>query len=92
MALNWTMLDDAKRPVPLGEEHFVMTIDKGAEVTISIPEMAGASSRKLKESGRMWLTEQRVYIPLFLSLMVQFCDPHACCSLSSSALQGQEMI
>jgi hypothetical protein len=59
MALNWTMLDESKRPLPLPEEHTVMTVDKGAEVAITIPE-SGGSLKKLKETGRIWLTEQRV--------------------------------
>ena len=53
------MLDDSKRPVPLGEESTVMTIDKGAEITLSIP-VSGGTAKKLNESGRIWLTEQRV--------------------------------
>ena len=59
MALNWTMLDESKRPLPLPEEHTVMTVDKGAEVVLAISE-TGGSLKKLKETGRIWLTEQRV--------------------------------
>jgi WW domain-binding protein 2 len=58
MALNWTMLDESKQPVPLGEEHTVLTVDKGAEITLSIPD--AGSRKKIKGSGRVWLTEQRV--------------------------------
>ncbi|KAF8592201.1 hypothetical protein K439DRAFT_1400990 [Ramaria rubella] len=61
MALNWTMLDDSKQPVPLGGEHTVMTIDRGAEVILSIPDPnIDGTQKRLKGSGRIWLTEQRL--------------------------------
>ena len=58
MSLNWTMLDEAKRPIPLGEERTVLIVDKGVEVTLNVPGSGGL--KKLTESGRIWLTEQRV--------------------------------
>jgi hypothetical protein len=66
------MLDESRRPVPLEEEHTVMTIDHGAEVTLNIPE-SGGSPKKLTGSGRIWLTEQRV-LSSFDSMMVHRFD------------------
>jgi hypothetical protein len=69
MALNWAMLDDARNPVPIGHEITITTIDTGAEVTLIVPDSpptasgnAGGSggNKKLKESGRIWVTDQRV--------------------------------
>ncbi|KAI0034370.1 hypothetical protein K488DRAFT_69224 [Vararia minispora EC-137] len=68
MALNWTMLNADRTPVPLPGEITIMTIHFGAELMLTIPDAppAGASSaggsggsRKLKEEGKVFLTEQR---------------------------------
>lgn len=69
MALNWTMLDSSRNPVPLPNEMNILTVDDGAELALTIPDTLphqGASSggsggvRKLKETGRIHLTDQRV--------------------------------
>jgi hypothetical protein len=69
MALNWAMLDDTRSPVPIAHEMTITTIESGAELTLTIPDAppAGTSasggsggSKKLKETGRMWITDQRV--------------------------------
>ncbi|VDB89992.1 unnamed protein product [Peniophora sp. CBMAI 1063] len=69
MALNWAMLGPDGAPVPLPRESTVLTIDSGAELTVSIPDAppsgtasAGGSggSKKLKEEGRAYLTDQRL--------------------------------
>jgi len=70
MALNWTMLDAKRAPVPLPNETNIMTINPGAEVTVAIPEdpAPGSSSssaasrgvKKLKGFGGVWLTDQRL--------------------------------
>jgi hypothetical protein len=70
MSLNWTMLNPDRSLVPLPNEHIITTIDSGAELTLDIPDApptgsaatAGGSggSRKLKQSGSLWLTDQRV--------------------------------
>lgn len=70
MALNWAMLDESKLPVPIGEEHTVMTVHTGVEVTLNIPE-AGKDPKKFKESGGIWLTEQRVPVH-FMLFVVSF--------------------
>ncbi|KAI0045113.1 hypothetical protein FA95DRAFT_1561455 [Auriscalpium vulgare] len=69
MALNWTMLNPNRTPVPLPRELTILTIDSGAEVSIDIPNKppegsatAGGSggAKKLKESGKVFLTDQRL--------------------------------
>ena len=57
MALNWTMLDAHRAPVPLPDEMFIRTVESGPEITLVIP---GTPERKLKEPGRLWLTDKRV--------------------------------
>lgn len=74
MSLNWTMLSPARSPIPLPHELTIRTIDAGAELTLIIPDSPPSSSspsggsggsKKLKEVGRLWLTDQRVCL-LFL--------------------------
>lgn len=69
MALNWAMLKPDRTPVPLPGELIVMTVDSGAEVSLSIPDTppAGSSTsggsggaRKLNGTGKLFLTDQRV--------------------------------
>ncbi|KAL4251097.1 WW domain-binding protein 2-like protein [Abortiporus biennis] len=71
MALNWTMLSPDKSPVPLPHELIIRTVDHGVEVSLSIPDApptysnnakAGGSGgmKRLKEWGRIWLTDQRL--------------------------------
>ena len=69
MALNWAMLKEDRTPVPLPHELFIRTIESGPELTLIIPNTppSGVSTsggsggeKKLKESGRLWLSEQRV--------------------------------
>ncbi|KAH7098780.1 hypothetical protein BKA62DRAFT_744364 [Auriculariales sp. MPI-PUGE-AT-0066] len=55
MSLNWAMLDPSRNPVPLPDEHTVLTVEKGAELSLTTP--AGS---KLKEVGKLVLTEQRL--------------------------------
>ena len=78
MALNCVMLSPARSPIPLPHELTIRTLDSGVELTVLIPDAppsaaasAGGSggSRKLRETGRMWLTDQRVR-PLFPRLFV----------------------
>lgn len=70
MALNWTMLSPERTPVPLPNEKTIMTIEEGAEITLTVPDsppVAGAASggsggaKTLKGVGRIYLTDQRVY-------------------------------
>ena len=73
MALNWTMLDATRAPVPLAHESTIMTVDDGAELILTIPDVppapgatAGGSggSKRLKGMGKIYLTDQRVcYVP-----------------------------
>ena len=69
MALNWTMLNPDRTPVPLPRESPIMTVGSGAEVSLTIPDTpptASATSggaggeRKLKGTGKLFLTDQRV--------------------------------
>ncbi|THH07180.1 hypothetical protein EW145_g3567 [Phellinidium pouzarii] len=69
MALNWTMLNQNRAPIPLPNEITIMTVDDGAEIIIAIPNVpssqggsSGASveTKRLKETGRIYLTDQRL--------------------------------
>ncbi|KDQ64113.1 hypothetical protein JAAARDRAFT_27738 [Jaapia argillacea MUCL 33604] len=69
MALNWTMLSPDRSPIPLPHEQTITTIDSGAELGITIPDApptasasAGGSggSKKLREVGRIWVTDKRL--------------------------------
>ncbi|GJJ07070.1 hypothetical protein Clacol_001269 [Clathrus columnatus] len=61
MALNWTMIDESRRYVPLQDERNVMNVDQ-AELLLIVPgEVGGASNpKRLKENGSIWLTDQRL--------------------------------
>ena len=88
MALNWTMLTPDRVPVPLPNETTIMTVESGAEVSLTIPDSpptgsasAGGSGgeRKLKGIGKLFLTDQRVclFLHFFSSdshpIIVDFC-------------------
>jgi hypothetical protein len=62
MALNWAMIDADRAPVPLPHEMTITTIQSGVELSLTIPSAVSsdASSSKLKESGKIWMTDQRV--------------------------------
>ncbi|KAF8524588.1 hypothetical protein BU17DRAFT_74712 [Hysterangium stoloniferum] len=61
MALNWVTLNDTRQPVPIGEEHNVMVIGTGVEMVLSVPsQQSGGTPTKLKETGGIWLTDQRL--------------------------------
>ena len=77
MALNWTMLNPDRTPVPLPGETTILTINSGAEVSLTIPDVppgtadtAGGvgGTKKLKATGKMWITEKRVHLIYALSL------------------------
>ena len=68
MALNWTMMDEGRNPVPLPYEMIIKSIE-GAELSITIPDAPPSGSttsggsgvtKKPRSAGRMWLTDQRV--------------------------------
>jgi hypothetical protein len=68
MALNWAMIDEGRNPVPLPHEMNIRQME-GAELSLTIPdgppsvsETSGGSggTKKLKSTGRAWLTDQRV--------------------------------
>ncbi|KAI0775865.1 hypothetical protein BD413DRAFT_602409 [Trametes elegans] len=68
MSLNWVTLSPARQPTPLQDEITVSTLD-GVELTLQIPDAPprGTSSsggsggaKKLRETGRLYLTEQRL--------------------------------
>jgi len=59
------MLDDRQNPVPLPGEERVMTIDQGVEITLLVSNSRstggiGGSGDKLKETGKIWLTDKRL--------------------------------
>ncbi|KAH9016046.1 hypothetical protein EDB84DRAFT_1524820 [Lactarius hengduanensis] len=69
MALNWTMLNPNRAPVPLPNEMTIMTVDSGADVSITIPDTPPTTSatsggsggeRKLKSIGKLFLTDKRL--------------------------------
>ncbi|EDR12166.1 uncharacterized protein LACBIDRAFT_192514 [Laccaria bicolor S238N-H82] len=70
MALNWTMLKHDRSPIPLPNEHTITSIETGADLSLTIPDVppmtssstAGGSggAKRLKASGRIWLTDQRL--------------------------------
>ncbi|KAJ3572862.1 hypothetical protein NP233_g2803 [Leucocoprinus birnbaumii] len=68
MALNWTMLNPNRSPVPLPNELTITTVDSGVELSLVIPDappsgssLAGGSggTKRLKSMGKIWLTDQR---------------------------------
>jgi hypothetical protein len=72
MALNWTMLKPDRTPVPLPGELTIMTVESGAEVSLTIPDVPPAGSspsggsgggRKLNGTGKLFLTDHRVRFP-----------------------------
>jgi len=58
------MLDEQQNPVPLPAEEQVMDIDQGVEVTLVVPGRStggiGGSGERLRESGRIRLTDKRL--------------------------------
>ncbi|KAI0677174.1 hypothetical protein C8Q78DRAFT_1065783 [Trametes maxima] len=69
MALNWATLSPSRQPTPLPHELTIRTIDSGVELLLQVPDAppsGGATSggsggsKKLKEVGRIWLTDQRL--------------------------------
>jgi WW domain-binding protein 2 len=68
MALNWTMLDAHRSPVPLPHELIIRTVS-AADVSLTIPNApptAGSSSggaggeKIVTATGKIWLTDNRV--------------------------------
>jgi len=70
MALNWAMLNPDQSLVPLPHEQIITAIESGAELILNIPDAPPSSSsastggsggnKKMKEKGRIWLTDQRL--------------------------------
>ena len=70
MALNWTMLNQNGKPIPLPKEMTITTIDSGVDLSLIIPQSSGSSSSssaagsagstKRKAIGKAYLTDQRV--------------------------------
>jgi len=58
--LNWVMLDDSRRPVPLPEEALSLSIP-GADVTLNLHSaIAGGTTHILRQLGTMYITNQRL--------------------------------
>ena len=86
MALNWTMLNPDRTPVPLPNEITLMTVGSGADVSLTIPDSpptgtttSGGSGgeRKLKGIGKLSLTDQRV--PCFSLVLLDTRLIHLLC-------------
>lgn len=69
MALNYAMLSPARAPIPLPNELTIRDLNGGVELSLSIPDAppSGASNsgglgggKKMKDVGKLWLTDQRV--------------------------------
>lgn len=69
MSMNWAMLSPDRSPIPLPDELIIRTIDSGVELSLTVPDAppSGSSAsggsggtKKFKEIGRLWLTDQRV--------------------------------
>lgn len=63
------MLGQDRSPIPLPNETTILTIDDGAEMSLTVPDAPPSQSssgggsggeKKLKEMGRIYLTDQRV--------------------------------
>jgi len=84
MALNWTMLDPDRSPIPLPDENVVESVDNGtAELTLIMPDPtpprgnmpsggSGGVGSKWKEWGNLWLTDQRL---IFVSSKLPAATP-----------------
>ncbi|KAI0298833.1 hypothetical protein BC826DRAFT_1090612 [Russula brevipes] len=61
MALNWTMLNADRTPVPLPGELMIMTVESGADVSLTIPDAPPTgSSTSGGSGGKLFLTDQRL--------------------------------
>jgi hypothetical protein len=66
-SIDWLMLDSSRRPIPLPQERILLTAE-GTEATVTIPDQppqnnsvsGSGGSRKLKEAGTTYITNQRV--------------------------------
>ena len=77
-ALNWTMLDDKRHPIPLPEEMTIKDMEAGAEFTLTIPDAppegsaeSGGSGgeKKMKAKGQLVLTDQRVSVAVYQNMV-----------------------
>lgn len=60
MALNVTMLDDKRKPIPLPGEIILKSYESGAELVLDIPKDRDGPPHRSKAIGAVLLTEQRV--------------------------------
>ncbi|KAF8621917.1 hypothetical protein AX15_007412 [Amanita polypyramis BW_CC] len=51
MALNWTMLNDDRSPVPLPNEMTITTVGSGADLSLTIPETVASADTASSASG-----------------------------------------
>ncbi|CEL63907.1 hypothetical protein RSOLAG1IB_05672 [Rhizoctonia solani AG-1 IB] len=61
MSLNWVMLDERKKPVPLPNERTISTIPN-AQMTLHLPNSSDSNTnptQTLTASGDIWLTSDR---------------------------------
>ncbi|CAE6463015.1 unnamed protein product [Rhizoctonia solani] len=63
MSLNWVMLDERKKPVPLPNERSITTIPS-AQVTVHIPTPGetntNTTTQTITATGNIWLTSDRL--------------------------------
>lgn len=98
MALNFAMLDAARNPVPLPDERVVLTVDKGVELTLVVPNAppsgpaatSGGSggARTLKDWGKISLSEQRVRAPRGHGVCCAAEDPAQLLFVADGAASG----
>lgn len=86
MALNWTMLGEGRNPVPLPFEMIIKSMED-AELSLTIPEAlpsgsatsgGSGSAKKLKSTGRMWLTDLRVEQNIYPLVALDLSDLMFC--------------
>jgi hypothetical protein len=91
MALDWTMLDARHQPIPLRDETTIMSIDRDSQVefSLTIPDAPPSGTaatggnggvKKMKERGKLWLTNKRVRPSLPPNIHVSRIDLISMCT------------
>ncbi|CCM02319.1 uncharacterized protein FIBRA_04411 [Fibroporia radiculosa] len=92
MALNYAMLSPSRSPIPLPHELTIRTVDSGVELSLTVPDAPPSRSadsggsggaKKLKDVGRLWLTDQRL---IFVSDGTSKSSPLESLSVSLTSL------
>ncbi|TFY55736.1 hypothetical protein EVG20_g9209 [Dentipellis fragilis] len=95
MALNWTMLNPDRTPVPLPRETFITTIDTGIELSLTVPNTLPTASstsggsggaKKLKDNGKLFLSDQRVGLSYMQLVFVSLASEGTPATLQSLSI------